>query len=80
MNLPDKYQQRFNQILKLWEEEKSKSSQAATKQGEPIHKMRTFDQSNMSKKARKKEEKKKALAETQNNGDEEGTTSPDQSP
>ena len=64
MNLPDKYSQRFDRVLELWEEEKNKSSVATTKQGEqPIHKMRTFDQSNLSKKALKKLEKKKTLAE-----------------
>jgi len=67
LSLPPQYEQRFDHIMAAWEAKKA--AQSATKvnnsggSGTKIHKMRTFDQSNKSKKALKKEAKKQAIAQ-----------------
>ena len=62
MTLPKHYDQRFSDILMYWEQQKKQGIESTTKSGvgseTKIHKMRTFDQSNKSKKSLKKEKKK----------------------
>ena len=60
--------------------EKSKHDQQKTSSMKPIQKMKTFDQSNKSKKSLKKEAKKKAMAEAggQESSNEDDTKEPEE--
>lgn len=60
--LPNGYDQRFEQIMQAWEQKKHATSSAGPSSTAAPHKMRTFNQSNKSKKAQKKEAKKKLQA------------------
>ena len=73
MTLPPQYQIRFQEIMMAWEKQKQEQTNmnksGTTVGGTPIHKMRTFGESNKSKKQKKKEAKKKAKEEEEESGD-----------
>lgn len=78
--LPPQYDQRFLNIMQAWEKSKHEAQQAAKSGEKPIQKMKTFDQSNKSKKSLKKEAKKKAILEAGgqgNSNDEDDSPTPD---
>lgn len=79
MTLPQQYEQRFSQIMIQWEKQKQEQADNASTAagGKPKHGMKTFAETNRSKKSLKKEQKKLAMMEAGGgengaSGDEKG--------